>query len=526
MYKNLLFLFFILFLLIQNYSSAQISPGDLTNAHAYLEGLSNCTNCHVLGEQIYNSKCLDCHTEINSLIKAKRGYHSGNEVTGKNCWTCHSEHHGRNFRIVNFNPDNFNHNKTGFELKGAHFKLDCESCHQTQFIKDAEIRKRSGTYLGLDQNCISCHQDFHQGTLGENCSGCHNNEKFKHASGFNHDKSAFVLIGAHLKVDCIKCHPVEERKGETFQKFKGVAFGNCSSCHKDAHQGKFGQDCKSCHSTNSFHQINQSAFNHNKTDFPLIGKHNSVKCNDCHKQNLTVKLVHEKCTDCHKDYHKDEFTDNGIVKDCSGCHNESGFTPSLYTIEKHNAGRFKLTGSHLALPCAGCHLKNNEWHFENIGIECIDCHNNVHREEISSKFMGNNNCSGCHNTNSWGTISFEHGNTGFSLLGKHLEVSCGDCHYRGNNKDINELKFVSLEKSCLSCHKDFHYGQFNESDCERCHTFNNWEPTKFNHNKTRFSLEGAHSKLKCLQCHKVVNENNVSFIKYKMENFKCADCHS
>jgi nitrate/TMAO reductase-like tetraheme cytochrome c subunit len=523
---NLFSLFFILLIFFQNNSLPQISPGDLTKAHAQLEGLSNCTKCHVLGEQIYNSKCLDCHTEINDLIKSGKGLHSNSEVSGKDCWSCHSEHHGRNFRIVNFNPDGFNHNKTGFELTGSHKKIECESCHQKKFIKNDELKKRSDSYLGLEQSCRSCHEDFHQGTLEDNCTNCHNTEKFKPAAGFNHDKAAFKLSGAHKTVDCIKCHPVEERKGEKFQKFKEVAFTNCASCHKDVHQGKFGADCQSCHSTNSFHQINQSAFNHNKTDFPLLGKHNLVKCNDCHKQNLTVELKHEKCTNCHKDYHKGEFVDSGVVRNCSNCHNETGFSPAVYTIEKNNSTKFKLTGSHLAVPCAGCHLKNEEWHFKNIGLECIDCHKNVHGEEITAKFMGKNECSGCHNTEAWSTISFEHEKTGFSLLGKHKEVSCGNCHYRGNNEFEKEFKFVSLGKSCLGCHNDFHFGQFKDSECERCHTFENWKPEKFDHSKTRFSLEGAHSKLQCIQCHKIVNEKNFSYIKYKLENFKCADCHS
>jgi nitrate/TMAO reductase-like tetraheme cytochrome c subunit len=427
---------------------------------------------------------------------------------------------------VNFNPDNFNHAKSGFELEGAHKKLDCESCHQTKFIKDSELKKRNDTYLGLTQNCTTCHNDVHQNTLGENCSGCHNNEKFKPAAKFNHNKAAFILTGAHTKINCIQCHPVEKRNGENLQKFKGVAFASCASCHEDVHKGKFGSDCKSCHSTDSFHQINQSAFDHNKTDFPLIGKHNSVDCNDCHKQNITVNIKHEKCLDCHEDFHKGELTENGSIKDCTQCHNEHGFTPSLFSIENHNQAKFKLTGSHLAVPCAGCHLKENEWHFKKIGMECIDCHNNVHGKEISLKFMENNNCSTCHITESWFTISFDHDRTEFSLLGKHKIVNCGDCHFRGDNNLNKQYKFSSLGSSCLGCHNDFHFGQFKNNECENCHTFNNWQPSKFDHNKTRFSLEGAHSKLQCVQCHKVVTENNFTYIKYKMENFKCADCHS
>ena len=52
---------------------AQISPGDLTKAHADLEGISNCTKCHEIGEKVLSSKCLDCHKEIKALVNAKIG---------------------------------------------------------------------------------------------------------------------------------------------------------------------------------------------------------------------------------------------------------------------------------------------------------------------------------------------------------------------------------------------------------------------------------------------------------------------
>jgi len=103
---------------------AQISPGDLTKAHADLEGISNCTKCHEIGEKVLSSKCLDCHKEIKSLVIANRGYHAYSEVKKRECASCHNEHHGRNFRIVNFNEDDFDHNKTGFKLTGAHYKKE------------------------------------------------------------------------------------------------------------------------------------------------------------------------------------------------------------------------------------------------------------------------------------------------------------------------------------------------------------------------------------------------------------------
>jgi len=95
MKKIIIFILFIPFILF-----AQISPGELSSAHKELEGMSNCTKCHVLGEKVYNSKCLDCHKEIKKLIEQKRGYHAGKDVLGKDCYACHGEHFGRDFHIL------------------------------------------------------------------------------------------------------------------------------------------------------------------------------------------------------------------------------------------------------------------------------------------------------------------------------------------------------------------------------------------------------------------------------------------
>ena len=90
--------------------SAQISPGKLSESHAHLEGLSNCTKCHVLGEKVSDEKCLDCHEEIAARIKDQKGYHFfGGGSSRKECIKCHSDHHGRNFKMIHFDADEFDH---------------------------------------------------------------------------------------------------------------------------------------------------------------------------------------------------------------------------------------------------------------------------------------------------------------------------------------------------------------------------------------------------------------------------------
>ena len=80
--------------------TAQLSPGDLSRSHAHLEGISNCTKCHELGNKITDEKCLSCHTEISDRIRLNKGYHSSDEVKGKQCIACHSEHNGKDFQLI------------------------------------------------------------------------------------------------------------------------------------------------------------------------------------------------------------------------------------------------------------------------------------------------------------------------------------------------------------------------------------------------------------------------------------------
>lgn len=508
--------------------TAQISPGDLTTAHADLEGISNCTQCHELGEQVSNTKCLDCHTEIKSLINTGSGYHSSNKVKGKDCWNCHSEHHGRNFRIVNFNPDNFNHDESGFSLTGKHKTTDCKECHKSEFIMGTNLKKRKDTFLGLNQNCFSCHEDVHQKTLGDDCSSCHNTEAFKPAARFDHSTADFKLTGAHVNVDCVGCHEIEMKNGKEYQAFKNIPFQNCNSCHTDVHKGSFGQNCSSCHQTSSFKNINTSAFDHSRTKFPLIGKHKLVACNNCHKAPSGYKMKFALCTDCHTDFHKAQFVVDGKTQNCADCHSESGFRPSTFTLEMHNRTKFQITGAHLATPCESCHYQQNNWQFKGISIECISCHENIHKNELKSEFIPDNYCKECHETESWRTIKFDHNRTNFKLLGKHGSISCSSCH-RTEGNEATQILFSSIKKECETCHTDVHYGQFKVdgiSDCSRCHMFENWKPENFDHNKTEFSLEGAHKNVQCAKCHPKTEANGNSFIKFKLEDIKCATCHT
>lgn len=591
----------------------QISPGDLTSAHAHLEGISNCTKCHVIGQKVTNAKCLECHTEIDTRMDRDMGYHASREVRSKDCFDCHSEHHGRKFDMVRFDEDAFNHRLTGFELTGAHARVDCRSCHMPDNIVDPNLRDRPNTFLGLSRECAQCHEDYHQGTLSGDCASCHTTESFDPASRFNHDKADFALLGKHESVDCIDCHQMETRAGKEFQQFTGLDFDNCNSCHEDAHnnnlgtnckqchneqgfestasirnfnhsltrfalkgqhrrldcakchnmdvsptrifqdnpglseqacatchedvhEGRFGTNCAECHSENSWQAaIDLERFNHDMTGFALEGKHQVVDCRQCHvSENLTDPLPHNTCVSCHDDYHKGEFasifTEPAIENpDCAQCHTVDGFSPAFFTIEDHAKSSFPLEGGHLATPCLACHLLEGEWTFRNIGNACVDCHENIHQNEIASEFFPGEDCTVCHNTGGWKReIRFDHSLTTFALEGAHMRADCAVCHLRDEEEPPVRV-FADLGQSCTTCHENIHGDQFaisGETDCRRCHAFEDWSPVNFDHAKTDFPLEGRHAEIECAACHEADLMDNVLVVRYQMESFECIDCHN
>lgn len=509
--------------------SGQISPGDLSNAHAHLEGLSNCTQCHVLGNKVSGEKCLVCHTEIKDRITTQKGYHASSEVKSKECIVCHSDHHGKNFRMIRFDTTKFDHNLTGFTLSVPHSKEKCLNCHNTKFISDQKIKTRKDSYLGLGTACLNCHEDYHRKTLSSDCLSCHSQDNFKQVPKFNHNNTRFRLAGKHETVDCSKCHKTETISGKKFQDFHVSQF-NCSDCHKDPHQNKFGQSCNQCHSEISFQIVKGvNGFDHNKTDYKLVDKHLTVNCKACHKTKFTDPLKFDLCTDCHTDYHKNQFAKNGMSPECSQCHSVKGFALFSYTLEQHNIGAFPIQGAHLAIPCTDCHKKSTEWNFRGIGINCKDCHKDIHQNQIEAKYYPDGNCNTCHITDGWDHINFDHSKTEFKLTGAHKNQNCKTCHFVKQADGTSQQKFSGLPVNCSACHADKHFKQFEKNgltDCTACHNTEDWKTSLFDHNNAAFKLDGKHINVPCVKCHKPQQEGSTFYIKYKLKVFTCESCHS
>ena len=526
-YKYFIAIVMVFIIAIVN-SFAQLSPGDLASPHSHLEGMSNCTECHTLGEKISDGKCLACHTHIDQRIKQDKGYHASAEVKNKACVSCHSDHHGLKFDMINFDKATFNHDLTGYLLEGKHGKIECKECHKADLITNTELRNKKRTFLGLQTSCLSCHDDYHQKTLSNECNNCHDFAAFKPASHFDHQNTKYPLKGKHSEVSCKECHKISLEDNIKFQKFTGLNYQKCTDCHLDVHENKFGQNCTECHSETSFFVIkNKSKFDHNSTDYPLEGAHQTVKCEKCHPGKLTTPVKHNYCTDCHQDYHTGDFKDMIPKSDCKDCHTVQRFSGSLYTLTDHQDSDFPLKGAHQATPCFICHQKNDKWVFSDLGKKCSNCHEDIHNELIDKKYYPDQTCESCHSEFRWDEIKFDHNKTDFELQGAHESASCRSCHFHESEEGKSIQKFNKLGTLCAECHQDIHQNQFADSynTCSACHNTNKWKPNDFNHDSTRFSLDGKHINLECKECHETKYVDNIGYTYFKTERIKCEDCH-
>jgi hypothetical protein len=538
---------------------AQISPGPLAKAHQPLDGPTNCTKCHDLKRNASLLKCLECHTEIRDRVVNKKGLHAtfvGTNPAGQECAKCHSDHNGVNFALVRWDPnrESLDHSKTGYTLEGKHVGVACEKCHKAENIPAAArpgilVKDLNRTYLGLPRDCIGCHTDEHRGQVGTDCKSCHTLDGWKPASRFNHANSKYPLTGAHEKVDCAKCHAsIQDANAKSYVKYTGLSFAKCTGCHADPHKGAFINPCESCHVTSSWTRVTQMpGFDHSKTKFPLLGKHMTVACKDCHtKDDFKTPVPHAKCMDCHQDAHHGQFNARADHGECASCHNEKDWKPSTFGVKEHAATKYPLEGVHVPVACDKCHvpkgLKGKDTEFKITATQCKDCHEDIHKGQFAAA-PTLNRCETCHNLKIKGfrpaVYSLaKHKQTRFPLTGGHIAVPCADCHKAVPKGSVTPVKYRFDDRTCPVCHEDPHRGEFraqmearmpngSTAGCEACHSTVKWnELTRFDHAATKFPLTGAHRGVACVDCHRPpalqVTMKNVDFTAAPK---LCSGCH-
>jgi hypothetical protein len=561
------------------------SPGPLAKAHESLEGLQNCTQCHVKGGQLSEAHCLECHKEIKQRVEEKKGLHGRLAPAERTCNTCHHEHQGRSFDIVDWGAGSgaqgagaskkasFDHQRTGFALGGKHAKTDCEKCHTDALVRDPAIkawRSRypgAKTFLGLPTGCADCHFDEHRDQLGNSCKDCHNERSWKPAPGFRHSRSEYPLEGKHAQVKCVKCHALAHDvethadaplppRSNAFARYKPVAHASCTDCHNDPHQNRFGPDCASCHALTGWKDLRgvggARAF-HEKSRYPLRGAHLEVACKKCHGPYPGVRAKFKNmrfanCTDCHVDAHVGQVGSPPAA--CDGCHTLQSFAPAKYDPTLHR--RYPLQGGHAATACSACHRQEQallaraanivefvkkRGRTDRISLalfkveskRCDNCHADPHARQFAAR-VRQHGCADCHQTASFQQVRFDHQREStYPLTGGHLKAPCAGCHLPDAS---GVVRYKPVATACASCHADPHAGQFapgpRPQDCTACHGTAAWKTLSFVHKApfTAFLLSGKHEAVECGGCHREIKVGNGAPVRqYRGLPTDCAGCH-
>ncbi|HEX6812925.1 MAG TPA: cytochrome c3 family protein [Planctomycetota bacterium] len=547
------------------------APGPLHPGHRQVPELdqgANCLACHQSGAGIDEKACMHCHVVIGQQADRKSGLHGSLPPAElARCERCHSEHHGVEVPLIAphafpragvENVAGYDHRHVQYRLVGAHLALKCEACHEGA---EAAEPPKGGRFLGLSQDCMSCHEDVHRGVFGPDCESCHGQVKpFAQSPGFSH--ALFPLGRAHAKVACIVCHePGSAHEIALLQEQPGTPRA-CAQCHENPHGSEQtpatalflpgAGDCARCHPLTRWPDGRTTPEAHPAVGFPLRGGHARTECGVCHGDAKRTRRWSgprpelAACGVCHEHPHAGALLTAaraavGPDTGCAGCHadHDDTFTWGQLTAQQHAATGFSLAMPH-DVACGKCHTGGGyAARFPGRSeSSCHTCHEDVHRGQFTDE-PRHAECTSCHAKTHFMPTDFDvaaHARTAFPLTGSHDAVACRSCHREVEN---GVRRFQGTAGECAICHEDVHRGKFDEAGrpkliegragCARCHDPKSFSPViaSFDHGLwTGHQLNGAHARLECTKCHAPsVGGAGVQRLG-KAAGTTCAACHS
>ena len=476
----------------------------LTGAHTTVE----CISCHANGFEGTPTACQACHT--TDFNQTNNPNHTGLGISME-CASCHTTEPG-------WSPAMMDNHNDYYPLEGAHALISnqCASCH-------------NGDYTATPNTCAGCHlQDYNQTTdpphvslqFSQDCATCHNASAWE-PSTFDHDGQHFpIYSGSHQGEwsQCVDCHTTPGN----------YAIYTCTTCHANPetdqqHTGVNGyvynsSACLACHPNGE----GDFGFDHNATNFPLTGSHQTVNCLECHANGYEGTPT--ECVACHTGDFNQSINPNhnaiGLSTDCASCHTTAAdWNPALFGIHDQY---YPLNGAHalIATQCITCH--NGD--YNNTPATCVGCHQQDFDQTTNPSHTSlqlSTDCVSCHTESTWTPAALPTHDQYYPLNGAHATIAmeCVMCH----NGDYN-----NTPNTCAGCHTDDYTATTNPShialgfgtDCATCHTEASWVPASFNHDAQFFPIySGAHQGVwdQCNDCH--TNPNDFSV-------FTCITCHA
>ncbi len=378
------------------------------------------------------------------------------------------------------------------------------------------------------------------------------------STNFDHFKTGFPLLGAHIEVACESCH------------LRGVFKGTptkCASCHngviatgKPQNHIPTSEACSNCHSPNSKVWDLDGGFNHNGITGNCISCHNGVKATGKGRSHIKTS---DKCEACHastRNWQPVVNVDHNEVRGtCSSCHNNrlaQGKGPTHIQTNQE---------------CDSCHKSTKDWSagtvdHSKITSNCATCHS---KDKPNKHFPTTADCSQCHKTNplNWDNAGYDHAlatgkrcdschNGSFiGAAGKHSAhiatapgQDCNACHNTQDWGAVN-VDHSTITAACATCHAADkgakHFPTAATADCGVCHRVNPllWSNATFNHSSTTSTCVTCHNgnflpiegknathiatTNKCEACHLTTDWKIVNVDHTQIPNVtKCSTCHA
>lgn len=243
--------------------------------------------------------------------------------------------------------------------------------------------------------------------------------------------------------------------------------------------------CALCHNTEGWKKV---TFSHEKTGFPLTGRHRDVTCVACHPNSDFAKPVPRACAACHRDVHAQR-----LGQRCDRCHDTGSFKQASFGVEAHRRTAFPLTGRHGAIPCEECHGDRRDRAFARPVSRCVDCHQQDYdRTAVTPGVLGHAaagfgaDCRSCHGTWRFKAATFPAHDACFGIRGgPHAGIACRDCHtggippyVAGQALTCSPVPAAAAPADCMHCHGNPAAGHAgvpgyapSNPRCYECHRF-------------------------------------------------------
>jgi hypothetical protein len=204
--------------------------------------------------------------------------------------------------------------------------------------------------------------------------------------------------------------------------------------------------CGACHTEDGWKVVR---FAHERTGFPLEGRHVAVGCRACHPAGFSVP-VRGACADCHRDVHAGDLGTR-----CGGCHDATSWE-GRFSADAHRRTRFPLSGRHAFIPCEECHGNKRDRGFARPTVDCRACHEAdlqraavVSIDHVAAGFGGR--CLSCHSPWRFADALYPDHDRCFQISrGPHAHIRCFDCHTRPLGTATGTCSTNTA--ACMRCH--------------------------------------------------------------------------